>query len=132
MKKIPEDLNCFRTIKTPQVVRKELVNKWHRHEARERSGSDLGVHRPSQGGQNDLLSQTLAVLTADHGARPRSQATVSRLFQCPEVDSRKKTCLTLSYLENSPRVAQLLFASPAIAFAVKREVEVSGGTRKEG
>lgn len=41
-------------------------------------------------------------------------------------------CLTLSYLDNSPRVAQLPFTSPAIAFAVKREAEVLGGTSKEG
>lgn len=45
---------------------------------------------------------------------------------------KEKMCLTLSYLDNSPRVAQLPFTSPVIAFAVKREVEVLGRTSKEG
>lgn len=45
---IPEDLNCFRAIKMPEAIRKELVNEYHRHKVRDRSRSDLGVHLTSQ------------------------------------------------------------------------------------
>lgn len=48
MENIPEDLNCFRAIKMPEVIRTELVSECHRHQVRDRSRNDLGVHLPSQ------------------------------------------------------------------------------------
>lgn len=45
--------------------------------------------------------------------------------------TRGKGCVCPLYLDKSSKASRLLSASLAVAFAIKREAELSGGTEKK-
>lgn len=91
-----QELPCFRAIKMPEMIKKELVNGRHRCSLWSETDLDMTLEytcqsRAEAGLRMASSHQTIAVRIAGHGARP----PIPDYSKRPEADSRKGcVCLT--------------------------------------